>query len=237
MLLRVAIAIAIMALSKSSMAQAGYREWQIKSMRGQDSISLAIDFNEQRSQRCSISLETVRSTIVNRLAQYGISISRDAELTYNIGILIMDASINNNVVGCVVSISSIIFDYKFYRDSSSNLEFGRISNYDNHRLSISGTSDFSRKTTDFVLDEINAFLSIWNEANPGRARALLPPSNNQNPNLRTVQQRLSDLGLYRGTVDGITGPGTRNAIQQFQRQNNLPATGDLDDRTMRLMFP
>jgi hypothetical protein len=62
-------------------------------------------------------------------------------------------------------------------------------------------------------------------------------STGRSPNIRTVQQRLSDLGLYRGTIDGITGPGTRSAIQQFQRQNNLPATGDLDDRTMRLMFP
>ena len=66
-------------------------------------------------------------------------------------------------------------------------------------------------------------------------------SNNLNigsgPNIRTIQQRLSDLGLYRGVIDGITGPGTRSAIQQFQRQNSLPATGDLDDRTMRLMFP
>ena len=43
--------------------------------------------------------------------------------------------------------------------------------------------------------------------------------------VRDVQQALKDRGYYTGTVDGIYGTGTYNAIVAFQRDNGLTADG------------
>ena len=40
-----------------------------------------------------------------------------------------------------------------------------------------------------------------------------------------IQQRLKNLGLYDGNIDGKIGSGTRNAIAAFQRQNAVEPTG------------
>jgi Putative peptidoglycan binding domain len=40
-----------------------------------------------------------------------------------------------------------------------------------------------------------------------------------------VQQGLASRGYYDGHVDGIVGDDTREAITDFQRDNNLPVTG------------
>jgi peptidoglycan hydrolase-like protein with peptidoglycan-binding domain len=51
----------------------------------------------------------------------------------------------------------------------------------------------------------------------------------------TIQHQLSVLGFYRSNVDGDFGPGTRKAIKQFQRTNQLEATGYLTDETIALL--
>lgn len=43
-----------------------------------------------------------------------------------------------------------------------------------------------------------------------------------------VQQRLGRLGYYRGTVDGVIGPQTRNAIAAFESRNGLAVDGTID---------
>jgi peptidoglycan hydrolase-like protein with peptidoglycan-binding domain len=54
--------------------------------------------------------------------------------------------------------------------------------------------------------------------------------------IQQAQQQLKSQGLYRGAVDGILGPQTEQALSQFQQQNGLPQTADLDQQTMsRLM--
>lgn len=40
-----------------------------------------------------------------------------------------------------------------------------------------------------------------------------------------LQQRLSQVGLYTGTVDGKLGAGTREALQRFQQRAGMPADG------------
>lgn len=40
-----------------------------------------------------------------------------------------------------------------------------------------------------------------------------------------LQQKLRDLGYYQGTPDGYFGPGTYNAVVNFQHDNNLTADG------------
>lgn len=51
--------------------------------------------------------------------------------------------------------------------------------------------------------------------------------------IRQVQQALNDNGSGNDiAVDGVWGPNTRRALLQFQRDNDLRATGRLDDRTV-----
>ncbi len=47
-----------------------------------------------------------------------------------------------------------------------------------------------------------------------------------------VQQTLKQQGLYNGPVDGNWGPETQTAVKDFQKKENLPATGELDAQTM-----
>lgn len=50
--------------------------------------------------------------------------------------------------------------------------------------------------------------------------------------VRQAQQQLRDQGLYSGHIDGIVGPETRQAIQQFQKNNGLSVTATLDQQTV-----
>jgi hypothetical protein len=51
------------------------------------------------------------------------------------------------------------------------------------------------------------------------------------PRIRGAQQHLRAEGFYRGRIDGVMGPGTRQAIARFQRTNRLPPTATLDRYT------
>jgi sporulation and spore germination protein/L,D-transpeptidase-like protein/putative peptidoglycan binding protein len=57
-----------------------------------------------------------------------------------------------------------------------------------------------------------------------RRRKLGPPD----PHLKTVQQRLIELGYLRGAADGRFGPVTSDAILAFQKWERLGRTGRLD---------
>ena len=43
--------------------------------------------------------------------------------------------------------------------------------------------------------------------------------------VRNIQTRLKDWGYYSGSVDGIYGTATRNAVIKFQKKHNLTADG------------
>ncbi|MBV8099627.1 MAG: peptidoglycan-binding protein [Verrucomicrobia bacterium] len=50
--------------------------------------------------------------------------------------------------------------------------------------------------------------------------------------IKQAQQQLRDQGLYNGKIDGVMGPQTKQALQQFQQKNGLPVTATLDQQTM-----
>ncbi|MFD1891827.1 peptidoglycan-binding protein [Ottowia beijingensis] len=75
-------------------------------------------------------------------------------------------------------------------------------------------------------------------AEPAPAPAVTAPAAEQGPvrlTVRQAQQRLLDKGYDPGTVDGISGPRTANALRQFQRDEGLMATGRLDSETMNAL--
>lgn len=44
-----------------------------------------------------------------------------------------------------------------------------------------------------------------------------------------VQQRLANLGIYSGEIDGVLGPATTAAVNAFQKLQSLEVTGVIDD--------
>ena len=50
-----------------------------------------------------------------------------------------------------------------------------------------------------------------------------------------IQQRLIELKYLDGEPDGIYGPGTAKALSKFQTDNGLPATGEADPTTQKVL--
>ncbi len=56
--------------------------------------------------------------------------------------------------------------------------------------------------------------------------------------MRRVQTALTNRDRYQGAIDGSYGPMTRNAIEAFQADENIPVTGLPDQLTLlRLLRP
>src|SRR5215469_12654827 len=51
-------------------------------------------------------------------------------------------------------------------------------------------------------------------------------------NIRWAQLELRNMGLYGGSLDGIEGPKTKRALDQFQRNSGLKRTAVLDPQTL-----
>ena len=49
---------------------------------------------------------------------------------------------------------------------------------------------------------------------------------------RAAQEALKTQGFDPGPIDGRMGPRTRAAVNDYQRKNDIPVTGMLDDTTM-----
>ena len=53
--------------------------------------------------------------------------------------------------------------------------------------------------------------------------------------VRTIQTKLKNWGYYSGSVDGIYGTSTKNAVIKFQKKNNLTADGIAGAKTLAAM--
>jgi peptidoglycan hydrolase-like protein with peptidoglycan-binding domain len=58
---------------------------------------------------------------------------------------------------------------------------------------------------------------------------------NQNRLVRDAQSELQREGLYRGAIDGIIGPETKQAIAAYQAREGLQQTASLDQDTLQRM--
>ena len=52
---------------------------------------------------------------------------------------------------------------------------------------------------------------------------------------KTIQQKLNSWGYYKGSVDGVYGAKTREAVKAFQRKNGLTADGVVGPATAKAM--
>jgi hypothetical protein len=53
------------------------------------------------------------------------------------------------------------------------------------------------------------------------------------PTVTTVQQDLARLGFYHGSIDGLYGRTTRDAVARYQTVRQLTVTGTLTAQTLR----
>ena len=55
------------------------------------------------------------------------------------------------------------------------------------------------------------------------------------PRVMQAQQKLMLLGFNPGAADGLLGPRTHKALQEFQQAHTLPRTGKLDPPTLQAL--
>jgi len=53
--------------------------------------------------------------------------------------------------------------------------------------------------------------------------------------VRRVQRQLASSGYYHGEIDGIMGSGTRSAIRNYQRDNDLRVDGEIGNELLSSM--
>ncbi len=53
--------------------------------------------------------------------------------------------------------------------------------------------------------------------------------------VKTIQQKLKNWGYYKGSVDGIFGSKTKEAVKYFQRKNGLSADGIVGNKTLKAL--
>lgn len=59
----------------------------------------------------------------------------------------------------------------------------------------------------------------------------LPPSGPYKPSNQEIQIALKNAGYYAGAIDGKIGPMSREAIEDFQRDNGLVVDGKVGPKT------
>ncbi|WP_342642886.1 peptidoglycan-binding domain-containing protein [Rhodoligotrophos ferricapiens] len=70
----------------------------------------------------------------------------------------------------------------------------------------------------------------------GRSHSSAPESasgQGERERMKLIQRGLAELGYQPGPADGIAGRQTREAIMQFQRDRDLPVTGQLDETVLK----
>lgn len=208
-------------------------------------VTLHLSFNSRPN--CEYPAEQARADALNRLIPAGLSTNRD-------GINIVEisfTSISTTDHSCAASIDMRFISYDIVTVSNMIVP---VSVWQAGGIISGPRNGFLNQSQEAVARYLDRFLARWREVNAGAdfvrqapRPAPAPPSRTAAPNqgapaqtgpdIRTVQRRLQELGLYNGGIDGVAGPGTRQAVQAFQRSRQLPATGDLDLQTMRQLFP
>ena len=66
---------------------------------------------------------------------------------------------------------------------------------------------------------------------PGNSQHWLNAANPSKDDIRWAQVELRMVGLYKGSLDGVMGPETKQALLSFQKSNDLERTATLDQLT------
>jgi peptidoglycan hydrolase-like protein with peptidoglycan-binding domain len=98
------------------------------------------------------------------------------------------------------------------------------------RLVLGATSVLALGITGTALD-FSADAGDIASAQPEPSHHWLSAANLSKDDIRWAQVELRMRGLYNGSLDGLVGPETKQALLQFQRANRLERTARLDQET------
>lgn len=79
---------------------------------------------------------------------------------------------------------------------------------------------------------ITIVVSVATENTPATSSEVLSKLGSRGEEVRQIQTVLRNLGLYNGSVDGIYGTNTVNAVKQFQRNCGITVDGIAGPKTL-----
>ena len=78
---------------------------------------------------------------------------------------------------------------------------------------------FAGASTPVKSNEVASYAAVISQGNTGST-------------VKTIQRKLKNWGYYKGAVDGIFGPQTKEAVKYFQRKNGLKVDGIVGPKTL-----
>ncbi len=82
---------------------------------------------------------------------------------------------------------------------------------------------------------ITAFDSIRTQNNEESSISTLSKLGSRGDEVRKIQQKLRQLGYYKGAVDGVYGTATKRAVIAFQKNCGITADGIAGAKTLKFM--
>lgn len=79
-------------------------------------------------------------------------------------------------------------------------------------------------------------LEVTGELDDATRELLLSETEQLKSEATLVQEKLIELGYLQGKADGDFGPMSEEALYLFQEANDLPATGEIDEKTKNALF-
>jgi peptidoglycan hydrolase-like protein with peptidoglycan-binding domain len=90
---------------------------------------------------------------------------------------------------------------------------------------------------DFAADADDVPNAVGNMPSaPGASRHWINAADLSKDDIRWAQVELHTMGFYNGSLDGVAGPETRQALLGFQKSNGLERTATLDQQTADVLF-
>ena len=95
------------------------------------------------------------------------------------------------------------------------------------------------KTTLKALSLLLTFLSVlsiisfrYTSDNSDSVKPVLSQQGSRGSEVRQIQTKLKQLGYYKGSIDGIFGSDTKNAVISFQKNCGIAADGVAGPKTL-----
>jgi peptidoglycan hydrolase-like protein with peptidoglycan-binding domain len=92
----------------------------------------------------------------------------------------------------------------------------------------------------FATRDLNA--AGWPERDTGSETTIhlvrpeeAPPRPKGDPRVEQVQTVLKDLNFYDGAVDGLAGPNTTRAVEEYRRKMGLTVSGEIDAELLEML--
>lgn len=86
-----------------------------------------------------------------------------------------------------------------------------------------------------AIKENNKHFEVSQRSRNVRSEVVVSRFGDRGRTVSDLQARLANSGYSPGSVDGIFGQGTADALKRFQKANGLTPTGEVDQKTMNLL--